>query len=564
MLRPSKRDCGHVSDVGLSCNCGKMWCPECYDDHVCPRPLPPLWPSQERGLQAIRDAFTQGRRRILVTAPTGGGKTRLIAEIARGADAKGRRAIVYSHRRMLVSQTSRKLAEAGVGGHGKMLSGERTHLLRDLQVASIQTAYSWLKRDKMDDVHPGDVVIVDEPHAFRGESLKTLIDRHVRQGALIVGFTATPIGLSDWYDVLVEAGTKKELRDIGALVPARTFAPDEPDLKHIGREKEHYTQQEQAESLGLHEEQRRVQIFGRVWDNWTRLQKDLFGVFDPGRDARPTVLFAPGVPHSRWFAEGFRQRGVSAAHLEARTPDGERQEIMEGSRDGTIKVVCNRFVLREGIDWPWLEHGVFACVMGSLQTWLQSAGRLLRAFPDTGKQFAVIQEHGGMFWRLGDVNDDIEWRLEDSETKLRKKRQSQPVEKEPLVCPKCRETIKPYEMQLSGGSCPHCGHRFKLSMRSVVQVDGTLKRVYGPARPRRRRHRVKMDAEAIWDTCFFMSMRAKRQYMLSQVLIWFDRECQRQGLEGEHPPYGAWNCPEKGSADWLRYAREVYPKYAKR
>ena len=33
-----------------------------------------------------------------------------------------------------------------------------------------------------------------------------------------------------------------------------------------------------------------------------------------------------------------------------------RQQILEGSKDGTIQVLCNRFVLREGVDAPWLAH----------------------------------------------------------------------------------------------------------------------------------------------------------------------------------------------------------------
>lgn len=549
--------CGHDTPSGLTCKCGHTWCPDCYSGHVCPEPLPPLWPTQERGLQAIRDAIKAGHRRILVTAPTGAGKTLIMATIAHGLKEKMRRGIVYANRRMLAVQTSRKLHQAGAD-HGVILSGERTAFLRDVQVASIQTMHSWMKRDRAE-LHPADVVMVDEPHAFKGEMVRSIMAQHAEQGAIQIGFTATPIGLAADYDVLVEAGTKKELRSTGALVRARTFGPDEPDLKHIGTEKAHYTENEQKELII------RPKVFGRVWDNWRILQQRFWAIDKPRENAKPTLLFAPGVPYSRWFAEQFEHRGVRAAHIDGKTPDDERKQIEAASRDGDIKVVCNRYVLREGIDWPWIDHMILACVMGSLQTWIQSVGRGLRACPDTNKQFVVVQDHGGHFWRHGDINDDIDWQLGDSLTDLHRKRRESirsGDEKEDMRCPQCGEIIKPWEAQQYGG-CPHCGKKFKRSVREVVQVDGTLKRMYGQARPRRRKHPVKLDSVALWDRCFWASLHAKRKMTLSQVRAWYNSERHKQGMDDAKPPYGAWNCPERDSIDWTRYIRDVYGKFAK-
>jgi len=553
-----KRDCGHDSAAGITCKCGMIWCPDCYAEHVCPEPLPSLWPTQVKGLQAIRDAFKAGHRRILVTAPTGGGKTRMMAEIARGVADKSRRAVIYSNRRMLTTQTSRKLSQAGLVDHGMLLSGERTAFLRDLQVASIQTVYSWLQREKME-LPSSDVVLWDESHSQKGQMATELMTQHLEQGAVIIGFTATPIGLGAYFDVLVEAGTKKELREIGALVPARVFGPDEPDLKHIGVDKSTYTEGEQTDAII------RPKIFGRVWEHWSRLQKELLGVTDLRLDARPTVLFAPGVKHSMWFAEQFDGRGIRAAHIDGKTPDDERRDILRGVEEGEIKVVCNRFVLREGIDIPCLEHGIFACVLG-LQAWIQSAGRLLRASPSTGKKFAVIQEHGGHFWRHGDINDDIDWQLGDTLADVHRKRKAAMESgdvKEDFRCPQCGEIIKPYDLQHFGG-CPHCGKKFKRSVREVVMVDGTLKKMYGAARPRRRKHKVKLDGEKLWDQCFWASLHAKRKMSLIQVKMWFYSERHKQGMDDAQPPYGAWNCPEHGSIDWTMYVREKYGKYVKK
>ena len=99
-------------------------------------------------------------------------------------------------------------------------------------------------------------------------------------------------------------------------------------------------------------------IFARVLEWYDRL--------NPER--KPAILFAPGVKESIWFAEQFTAAGITAAHIDGDMitfgeTDGSdpvtmpstrelREQIMAGSRDGSIKVLCNRFVLREGWDVP--------------------------------------------------------------------------------------------------------------------------------------------------------------------------------------------------------------------
>jgi DNA repair protein RadD len=52
--------------------------------------LHPLRPHQERALVALGRSLASGHRRPTLQMPTGAGKTRLAAEIIRGALAKGR------------------------------------------------------------------------------------------------------------------------------------------------------------------------------------------------------------------------------------------------------------------------------------------------------------------------------------------------------------------------------------------------------------------------------------------------------------------------------------------
>ena len=46
---------------------------------------PPLWPHQERGLAELYAALEAGEQATVLTAPTGGGKTRMICELVKQA-----------------------------------------------------------------------------------------------------------------------------------------------------------------------------------------------------------------------------------------------------------------------------------------------------------------------------------------------------------------------------------------------------------------------------------------------------------------------------------------------
>lgn len=131
--------------------------------------------------------------------------------------------------------------------------------------------------------------------------------------------------------------------------------------------------------------------------------------------------------------------------------------------------------MREGLDWPWLAHGIFACVFGSLQSYLQAGGRLLRAHP--GKERAIIQDHGGNWWRHGSLNADRDWHLGDTAEVAAAIREDlyrgENPPKEPFRCPQCSAIV-------CSQTCI-CGYVIKSSrpFRRVVQSDGTLIDVEG-------------------------------------------------------------------------------------
>lgn len=477
------------------------------------------WPHQTQAVEDVLAAIAAGHRRILVTSPTGGGKSRIMGLLAEKFQEEG--VVLYTNRKLLVSQTSGVFSGFDFE-HGVRAAGHEENKHHKVQVSSIQTEHARVNKAKTWVLHDAKLVLVDEAHLIKAEVAKGIFDSHTGAGAAIVGFTATPLDLEEMYDHLVVAGRSSSLRECGALVAATHYGPDEPDLaalkkarKKVPAEGEEWSENQVKAAM------MNPSLFGRVWE-W-------FGKLNP--DRKPTILFAPGTAESLWFAEQFTGKGVKAAHVAAGEVwfDGEwlfgqgsgdeqeaRQKVLAASRSGKCKVLCNRFLLREGIDAPWLEHGIFATIFGTLQPYLQSGGRLLRTHP--GKAGCVIQDHGGNWHRHGSLNEDRHWDLcytASMVSGLRHDRQREKKEKEPWRCPGCGKVNM-------GGVC-ECGYRVLRKSRPVVTADGELKELVGDIyKPRRISQ--KTNGPSLWAQMYFRSLKGKGVKTFRQAMGLFAYE----------------------------------------
>ena len=97
-----------------------------------------LRPYQQTAVDAVRDSFRSGRRRPLLVAPTGSGKTVIFSFVTASAAAKGNRTLVLVHRQELLEQCHRSLDSMDVP-HGLIASGLTPERHQLTQVASVQT-----------------------------------------------------------------------------------------------------------------------------------------------------------------------------------------------------------------------------------------------------------------------------------------------------------------------------------------------------------------------------------------------------------------------------------------
>jgi len=455
---------------------------------------------------------------------------------------------LYTDRRMLLKQISDGLDDEGIE-YGLRAAGHEPALLRRLQLCMMQTEGS-RSLDGYRDVHSSTVVIIDEAHKMAGETMMALDAEHLRlvPDRVKIGTTATPLGIGHFYNRLIVAGTNKELRKCGALIPAHHYGPDEPDTKWIG------TVKVDGGECGIVNAKRTEyahRVFGRVLEH--------IPMYNP--DLRPMLLFAPGVKQSKWFAQELTKHGILSAHIdgneiwvdnmELEATDENRAMIAERSKSGDIKCVCNRFVMREGINWPWLYHGIFATVFGSLTSYIQAGGRLLRNDPSLPGHIC-IQDHGGNWHRHGSLNSDREWDLgyDDRIAQgLRKTRLQQKKEQEPIVCPKC------HGCRLSGPECPHCGYRHTGSVRSVLQKDGTLREMRGDIYRAPRRMERSPSVEDQWVNRIRGIRRSKKPTVVGMTFAQAEVSFARDH-HWMYPPRGLPEMP-LDPADWFRPIQKV-------
>lgn len=347
------------------------------------------WPHQQRAIDQFWAAVDNGKKRICVSSPTGGGKTFISSLIikealTRQAEDRGWNVAFSVNRKSLAEQTRKSFEGFGLEP-GMRASGYKTEFGKPLQISMTPTENTRaLGKNPTWGLHGADLVFFDEAHNEKSARSLALIAEYERNNPHVVfcGLTATPLDISNIYDTLIIAGTNSELRECGAHLICKEFCPTMPDLMKMKRNAEGEFSEKTAESHMKPEI-----VFGHILPHYRRL--------NPMQ--RPTIVFAPSVRGSITIIDMFLQAGISSAHIDAKhiyygEKDDDGRPVMEDSmkiknreklfdevRNGEIKVISSRFLLTEGIDLPQVGHLIFATSYGSLKMYLQAGGRLLRA-----------------------------------------------------------------------------------------------------------------------------------------------------------------------------------------
>lgn len=373
---------------------------------ICKQVAIALRDYQQALIRLVYEKWDKGLLKILMQLPTGGGKTIILAAIARNFFQRQEPILVIAHTEELIFQLRDALESACGVLVGVIKAGVKANPERLIQVGSVQTL-----RNRA--LPPAALVIIDEAHHATAKTYREIIELY--PDAYILGVTATPCrtdgsGFDDLFDALVSITSPRELIEQGYLCDYKLIAsPQAISTKGIKTTGGDFNNRDLANSIDV------VELSG-----------NLVGSYKLYAIAKKCVIFAINCSHSKAIAQRYNTAGIPAEHLDGETPEDDRKAIIERFRTGETLVLCNVNIVTEGFNLPNIEVVQIARPTKSLSLWLQMVGRGLRT--DEGKDVALILDHTDNFARLGMPDAPHVWTLEGvtvAKEKLKRKRSNQ-------------------------------------------------------------------------------------------------------------------------------------------
>lgn len=304
-----------------------------------------LRPYQIKALASVAKTH-ETVKRVCLVMPTGAGKSVVGREWVQSQLRDDRRVLVLAHRSELLRQFRGHLDSVGIRS-GIISPDFPPDEQARVQIASMDTLVA------RDMVPYADAILSDECHHDVSRTWSPLIES--LPDALVLGLTATPQRsdgkpLGDLYDEIVIGAQYSELLDLGHICRVKILRP----ARYLGSD----FAQEPVDAWMAHAGGKKGFAFCRTVKDCKKLAQDL------------------------------RDRGVAAAHIDGKTTARDRIDIMTGFRSGAIRVICNVYVLTEGVDVPDAEVCMLARSPQHAGTYLQMVGRVLRPAP--GKPYAIL------------------------------------------------------------------------------------------------------------------------------------------------------------------------------
>jgi len=440
--------------------------------------------------------------RICLEAPTGSGKRIMMINDLR----EPRRQLVLCHRTILFNQAIEELKAWNIP-HGVIGPGYKPNLIAPVQIGMTQTI---LKRAARLNLHDFDDVHVDELHAQRGPKYRELLGRLWQEGANLIGWSATPANLEGVVDDVVRVVSVPELIKQGYLRPPRVF-----DCGHYNEKQlEKLRRDAYGEYLAGDVDQlvKPQLVIGNVLQHYKRLT-----------NGSPFFLFAHSVKASIWWAQTLTGKGVPTAHIDGddvwmggkfyKSDSEARKAVFDKMKIGELVGASNRFVLREGVDCPFVGHVVLTAPVGSRVSFVQMCGRA-RA---EGQEYYIVQDHSGSCSNHPPLDDVEPWDWQAApglfeKTYIAKMRAD--TQPEPIVCPKCMG------QRFVGDTCPFCGFKYAKRCRFVLQADGNLRLVEGK-RYKPQNVTRKPDDQKVWERLYFGAAKNKPNRTFEQIRAYY-------------------------------------------
>lgn len=380
----------------------------------------------------------------IICAPTGSGKSVVIAELTRllfdtWPDAHPRTLIVVPSKE-LAEQNAEKLctllpAHLRIGYYSASLGKTPTADVIVATIGSVYKAAHVIGNIKM--------VIVDECHLINPNGAEVGRYRQFLTGLAsycayrVVGLTATPFrGNGVWLtdgDAPMFTGIAHTTK-IQSLLEAGFLAPlirpidalqTRIDTTGIGTSSGDYNLEQLSERV----------------ENY--LEQVVAETLIHAADRKKWLAFTPTVENADRLAALLRHRGIAVAVVCGATPKREREQLIAQFRAGELRCLVTVLALATGFDVPDVDCIIWARPTQSPVLYVQGAGRGMRIAP--GKADCLWLDYSDTTERLGPVDS----------VKGRKKRKQQDRAAPTKVCDACGERCPTKCLE-----CPSCGFVF--------------------------------------------------------------------------------------------------------
>ena len=400
---------------------------------------------QDAAFPAVLDWFEHGKGWPLVVAPTGSGKSLLIAEFIRRAleiDPTVR-VIVIAHVSELLEQNAKAIQGQCPGIHLTFYNAKmkQKNMSGQVIVGSIQSIY---KKAHQIQNPPADIIIIDEahmiPHDGDGMYRRFFNDmKQINPYVKCIGYTATPFRAKGG---LLHKGK-------GALFDGICYEIGIVDLINQG-----YLSPILTPTMSMKMDTSGVAVHGGDYvakqleqavdtDEITQACVDEIMDYCAGRNK--WLVVTTGINHCEHVRDEIRSRGIACEMLTGKTPTEERNHIIAWHKERAQETRClvNVSVLTTGYDNPHIDLLVFMRPTRSPVLYIQMIGRALRIAP--GKHDAIVLDFGAVIETLGPID----------QIRLPQKREGQEGKAPSKTCPECGE-----ENHAAARICIQCGFEF--------------------------------------------------------------------------------------------------------
>ena len=393
---------------------------------------------QKKAVDEVFNYICNNKGNPVVIAPTGSGKSILIAEIIRKSLKwwPGTRILMLTHQKELIEQDMDKLKkiapELDMGVYSASLkSKDASH---DVTFASIQSICK-NKEDKFN------VVLVDECHLINNNESGNYRSYLGMLNCRVIGFTATPyrlgqgmiVGEDTIFDHYIETISILEMQKKGYLsrLSSKTTSVT-LDVAGVSKLNGEFKQGELDKKVN-------------TLDNNEAIVNELANYITM-QGVKHMIVFCTSVEHAYSIKSLMNQKEIPTVCVEGAMDKATREKAIEEFTSGKALCATNVNVLSIGFDYPDIDCVVMLRPTLSTALYVQQAGRGLRIAPN--KDRCLLLDFAGNVRRHGPIG------MLSSIPKDKMKGEGIGIP--PMkTCPECLELLL-----ASTRVCPTCGHEF--------------------------------------------------------------------------------------------------------